>query len=241
MFTMLKIILSASLIAGSHGFAKSLKATGASRVPGFLESRFGQPSQKAADEQNGMSEALPFLPRPATLNAINLPGDAGFDPLNLAKDEDRLYFYREAELKHARIAMLAAIGWPVSELVGLNLDGPFKILMQNYGKAPSVLNGGLGLVSPGFWLAVLAFTSAVEAVSFRISDQAADVGRRAYPQDFGFDPRDLYPSDKRGRRKFQDAELANGRLAMIAITLFAVQEAATNLSVIWGSPQFFAQ
>ena len=31
-------------------------------------------------------------------------------------------FLREAEVKHARLAMLAAAGWPLSEL----LDGPLR-------------------------------------------------------------------------------------------------------------------
>ena len=45
-----------------------------------------------------------------------LAGDAGFDPLGLAKDRVSLFEFREAEIKHARLAMLAAVGWPISEL-----------------------------------------------------------------------------------------------------------------------------
>jgi Chlorophyll A-B binding protein len=40
----------------------------------------------------------------------------GFDPLGIVKSKEQLFILREAEIKHARIAMLAAIGWPVSEL-----------------------------------------------------------------------------------------------------------------------------
>ena len=40
----------------------------------------------------------------------------GFDPLGIVKSKEQLFLLREAEIKHARIAMLAAIGWPVSEL-----------------------------------------------------------------------------------------------------------------------------
>lgn len=36
-----------------------------------------------------------------------IPKDFGFDPLGLAKTKGGLYFMREAEIKHARLAMLA--------------------------------------------------------------------------------------------------------------------------------------
>ena len=62
-----------------------------------------------------MSQSLPFLPRPAALTGA-LAGDVGFDPLGFAKSEADLMNYREAEVKHARLAMLAAAGWPLSEV-----------------------------------------------------------------------------------------------------------------------------
>ena len=49
-----------------------------------------------------------------------LAGDFGFDPLLLADTPKKLLWFREAEIKHARLAMLAAVGWPLSEL----FDGP---------------------------------------------------------------------------------------------------------------------
>lgn len=44
-----------------------------------------------------MSKSIPFL---------QYAGNVGFDPLGLAKDEDTLIKYREAKMKHARLAML---------------------------------------------------------------------------------------------------------------------------------------
>ena len=49
------------------------------------------------------------------------------------------------EIKHARLAMLAAVGWPASELSHFTLAkilGLENLLAPN-GRAPSVLNGGL--------------------------------------------------------------------------------------------------
>lgn len=68
-----------------------------------------------------------------------LAGDLGFDPLGIASNKERLFLFREAETKHARLAMLAAIGWPTSEIVHYELSGE----SWDTFRAPSVLNGGL--------------------------------------------------------------------------------------------------
>lgn len=54
-----------------------------------------------------------------------LAGDEGFDPLGLSNIEDLgidLYWLREAELKHCRVAMLAVVGSIAQEL-GFVLPG----------------------------------------------------------------------------------------------------------------------
>ena len=58
-----------------------------------------------------MSEAIPFLEAPPTLTtdeAKQLAGNVGFDPLRLAANNEQLFNYREAEIKHARLAMLVS-------------------------------------------------------------------------------------------------------------------------------------
>jgi Rieske Fe-S protein len=50
-----------------------------------------------------MSQALPFMTRPTFLDG-SMAGDVGFDPLGFAKSESDLMNYREAEVKHARLA-----------------------------------------------------------------------------------------------------------------------------------------
>jgi light-harvesting complex I chlorophyll a/b binding protein 1 len=57
--------------------------------------------------------------------ALGLPGADGpemknFDPLKLSiKSPEWVPFFREAELKHCRIAMLATVGWIVADFVRL--------------------------------------------------------------------------------------------------------------------------
>lgn len=53
-----------------------------------------------------MSKALPFLRCPGPLADCDYAGNAGFDPLGLASSREQLAEYREAEVKHARLAML---------------------------------------------------------------------------------------------------------------------------------------
>jgi hypothetical protein len=55
-----------------------------------------------------MSQAIPFLKRPPMLTG-EMAGDFGFDPLGYAKDRDTLFYYREMEVKHARLAMLVRL------------------------------------------------------------------------------------------------------------------------------------
>ena len=71
-------------------------------------------------------------------------GDVGFDPLGFSNSKEALYRMREAEIKHSRLAMLAAAGWPLSELWhnGLAKAVGMDSLLMSENRAPSVLNGG---------------------------------------------------------------------------------------------------
>merc|ERR1719456_665760 len=103
----------------------------------------------------------PPLPKIKTMRVGDktLAGDMGFDPLQLADSPDKLAWYREAEVKHARLAMLAAAGWPLAEK--LNFGG----LLTKDGRAPSILNGGLDQVSTVYWMASLGLAVWVESTS----------------------------------------------------------------------------
>jgi phage tail sheath protein FI len=63
------------------------------------------PATTAKSNTMVMSQALPFLARPAALDG-SLVGDVGFDPLGFAKTKSDLLNNREAEIKHGRLAML---------------------------------------------------------------------------------------------------------------------------------------
>merc|ERR1711881_553990 len=73
------------------------------------------------------SQALPWAPVPAGLSNDPLKGeyigDVGFDPLGLSSNRKLLPWYREAELAHGRVAMMAVLGYTV-QVSGLKLE-PF--------------------------------------------------------------------------------------------------------------------
>ena len=173
-----------------------------------------------------MSESLPFMSRPAALTR-DLVGDVGFDPLNFADTEEKLVFMREAELKHSRIAMLAAAGWPLSELIDKPLANMIhmKPLLDASDRVPSLLNGGLAKVSPFYWMLVLGLAGGFEVAGMMNKDDKQI-----------FDPLNLFPADAEGKEWFETAEIKNGRLAMMAIVGFAVQECITNVGIIHQFP-----
>ena len=184
-----------------------------------------------------MSASLPFLERPAMLDG-SMPGDVGFDPVGFAKTSQELMNYREAEIKHARLAMLAAAGWPISELLDKKIANGIGLtpVLDASDRAPSVLNGGLGKISPIYWVACLALAGAIDVYGITQAQQnKADY----FPGNLGFDPLGLYPKTEAEQLDMQLKEIKNGRLAMIAITAFAVQEFVQKIGVVDETPVFF--
>jgi len=183
-----------------------------------------------------MSISLPFMARPSALTGA-LAGDVGFDPLGFAKTKEDLMNYREAEIKHARLAMLAAAGWPLSEIFDRKIASLIGMapLLDSADRVPSVLNGGLGKVSPFYWIAFVGLTAAIDLYGVSRSQNAAGY----IPGDLGFDPLGVLPKDEDGKKNMQLAEIKNGRLAMIAIVAFAVQEAVSKVGVVDETPFFF--
>jgi len=180
-----------------------------------------------------MSASLPFLKRPANLNG-RLPGDRGFDPLNFSSNMNTLNWYRESELKHGRLAMLATVGWVISELTHNSLASTFGVdsIVGSNDQVPSVLNGGLEKVNPLFWLEVVCVAAVLEFV-------AIEKGDNREPGNFSFDPFQLSGRSMEEKFYVQESEIFNGRLAMLAITGFAIQEYTTHDAVIHQTPIFF--
>ena len=198
------------------------------------------PESSVSFRSGRRSEALPWLEAPPLLDG-SIVGDAGFDPLNLAKSPGLLAYFREAEIKHSRLAMLASAGWIFSEMLDeplANLCGLPCVLAHSLNGglfAPSVLNGGLQAINPIFWGAAVGSASAFELYALWLMLQ------RAYdePGDLGFDPLNFYPSERSRRRRMQLSEIKHGRFAMMAVVGFAAEEFILGTPVLQHSNAFF--
>jgi hypothetical protein len=202
---------------------------------------------KAKKDLPKFSKSIPFLQRPKELT-LELAGDVGFDPFNFAKNQESLYEYREAEIKHGRLAMLASAGWVFSELFDEQIASyvGMEPLLNSNDRVPSLFNGGMEKVSPLWWGFCIGLTAAIDLYGVSRARSAMRDDGFGYtngykPGNLGFDPLSLYPDedDAEGRLKMELAEIKHCRLAMIAITAFSVQEFVTNVGVIDETPFFF--
>jgi len=145
-------------------------------------------------------EPMPFAPTKTSKN---------FDPAGFAeRSPEWLPWYREAELKHGRAAMLATVGFVVPEFVRIPGE------QFSFEAIPKVIDAHDAL--PDSMIQIFGWISFLEAVSFPAL-AGAGAGYDRAPGDFSFDPLGLYPTDPEKQKEMQLAELKNGRLAMIAI------------------------
>jgi len=162
-----------------------------------------------------------------TLPGISQPFPNMFDPLNLArtasiKDVRR---WRESEITHGRVAMLAALGFIVGEQLE---DFPAFVNFDGHITGPAIYQ--FQQVQQGFWEPLLIAIGLAE--SYRVSLAWATPkgeGFNALKDDYdmgdlGFDPLGLRPTESEAWKELQTKELNNGRLAMIAIAAFTAQE-----------------
>lgn len=149
-----------------------------------------------------MSKSVPFLEKPPRLEG--LPASAEFDPLGLSNYVDPR-FLAEAEIKHGRICMLAALGMLVQEQ--FTFPTPyFPKMLPIDAHNVYIQTGGMAQIM----IAIIVF----EAFSCYALKETME-GKRA-PGDFGFDPLGL-GKDPAKYKTFQENEIRNGRLAMIGV------------------------
>jgi len=163
-----------------------------------------------------------------------------FDPFGFSArlDDGALLYYREAEIKHGRVCMLAALGIVVGEmyhpLFGGNIDvASTKVFTQ----VP--LND--------LWpIAFLQFIVAAAFEEIRTNKgnllgtaiggivpnevKTENFGAKAdrLPGDLGFDPLGIKPKNEKELLSIQNKEILNGRLAMIAVAGIVAQEQVTG-------------
>uniref|UniRef100_A0A7S4K623 Plastid light harvesting protein n=1 Tax=Odontella aurita TaxID=265563 RepID=A0A7S4K623_9STRA len=165
-----------------------------------------------------------------------LPGASAplgfFDPLGFTKDMELLGVkrFREAEIMHGRVAMMATLGYLISESTptityGMNVH--HTIANNQIPEVP-------GTVLFPFFLAI----NICEAL--RASKGWVEPGlgplftlrESYYPGDLGFDPLGLRPTNMKDFDNMQTKELNNGRLAMLAAAGMCVQEQINGKGIL---------
>lgn len=196
------------------------------------------PSFQQADEVEKAAEAAAKKGE----FCYGLPGSIApfeeFDPFNLSADLtfDQVRTWREAELAHCRVGMLAAAGFLVQEKFHPLFSGDGGPAIEQIPKLPVFM-----------WFAMTLGIGVCEAYRVQVGwsnpnepDHVFQKLKPTYvPGDIGWDPLGLKPTDPEEFKVMQTKELQNGRLAMLAAAGFMAQEAVTGDT--WGAywvPEF---
>ncbi|CAM9434511.1 unnamed protein product [Choristocarpus tenellus] len=199
------------------------------------------------------SEAVPTteVPEPELVQTgpeylATLPGSGAplgiFDPLGIASKFRAIDVkkFRESEVKHGRVAMLAFIGMLLQELAhplyngGADL-GPAIYHMQaiesDFPLAPIMLFVLIGVLEGNNIYG--KYSSAYFGWEKQpIKEGIADLKEDFAPGDLGFDPLGLYGKDAASKQAMGTKELNNGRLAMLAVVGIWAQELVDGKTIL---------
>jgi len=184
------------------------------------------------------STALPFDKRPEALDGT-LAGDAGFDPAGFTNNLPKawliggpsrsLKWYREAEIVHSRVAMLAVIGFLVPSYVHFAGNPSFGIPEDAFAE----LNPYKALTTvpaAGLWqIAFAIFAVEINRVKRVIQGDKApgDLGLGQT----GFNPFNFQYTEEEYFEK-QVQEIKHGRLAMFGSLGMLLQASASGKGVV---------
>jgi len=211
---------------GNRRRCAAIRATVTEETPATASTGGDEEPQKTLTPQAHLA-AMPGIIPPTGL----------FDPANLTQGKtiNNLNRYREAELTHGRVCMLAFIGAVVGEnfnpLFGGSITGPF---INQFQQVPrpfwELVVFGIGLaeasrVSRG-WANPTAIDGSSEARElFELRDDYT-------PGDLDFDPLGLKPKSQSELLDIKNKELSNGRVAMLAVATLVLEELATEEPIL---------
>jgi len=159
-------------------------------------------------------------------NELGVQDPVGFwDPVGFTSDGDVTAFRRRrtVELKHGRISMLATMGYITPELTGKFPGYISNSLSLKFADIPTGLSAIAKVPALG-WAQVVAYCGFCELSA------GSDDWKTGTPGDYGF--KVLTSDDPAEKEKKLAAEVANGRLAMVAIIGMFFQDGLTGSA--WG-------
>jgi hypothetical protein len=235
------LISSLLMAQAANGFTTASRPATAS----FLkESEISETAENEAVPELENSPFSPsFVPEVQAVNGwtpddskpcFGLPGVVAptgyFDPIGFCQTGISLNDvkrYREAEVQHGRVAMLAAVGYFAGEAI----QGPFSISGPANDQLAQVPLPAFLFLSGAIAAAELkrATIGWVEPTKFK---SLWALRENYYPGDLGFDPLGLKPEDPEKFENMQTKELQNGRLAMIGVAGMISQELVNHKTIL---------
>jgi light-harvesting complex I chlorophyll a/b binding protein 1 len=195
------------------------------------------------------------VPVDAEVGRDTIPGDWGFDPLDLAERDYIRQFqyrlltllpggnpnndpppaarpaalvlrdYREAEIRHGRLAMLSVIIWPLQE----KLD---KFFLDDDQFGP-IIYGPVTLPYFPLLMTLIMMLLGYLDIYAKVIQEEDNLGDAFLPGDCFWDPlKILEGAPSSMKRNMQEREITNGRMAMIAFAAFVFEEAASHRALI---------
>jgi len=169
-------------------------------APAALPARATTRAAVARGPTMQMSEAIPFMEKPKNIDS-SMAGYAGFDPLGFSDYYD-IKWLQEAEIKHGRVCMLAAVGMFHPEFAKFPQFATFSNNpLEAFYQCP-----GAG------WAQIFTFIGIVESFSYEKCFYG-DYG----DGNLGFDPLQM-GKNPASLKYYKNAEVKNGRLAMIGFS-----------------------
>eukprot|EP01041_Mallomonas_annulata_P008107 gene8107-16647_t len=145
-----------------------------------------------------------------------------FDPLRFSeKSPEWVPWFRESELKHGRIAMLATAGIIVAGFVRL----PGDVFQEG-----TVLEAHNNMVKSGAMIQILGWVGLIELLTIPALKALGTSDRQ--PGNYSFDPLG-FGKNAAAFKKYEQNELKNGRLAMLAFSGIITQAALTGKEFPW--------
>mmetsp|Transcript_65149 Transcript_65149/g.132516 ORF Transcript_65149/g.132516 Transcript_65149/m.132516 type:complete len:277 (+) Transcript_65149:75-905(+) len=215
--------------AGAAVAAVAAAAIGASllrrsRAQGVVAQQVARRDLAIAYEESGISLLDNGKFAQGLVGSEGAWGKYEFDPVGFSKYTEFVPYFREAELKHGRIAMLAWVGLVVPDFVRIPGERYSFEACPITIEAHDKLNGAVGAnFQILFWVTIVELCCAKKVFEWNSVEVAGDYGLGTQ----------FLPKDEEGQRKKRLAELKNGRLAMVAFGGSITQAVITQHPFPW--------